>query len=213
MLLFLLAVMVEGDESGWLTSWWFWLATSPYWQPWRSLFIPGIHAYIFHFKHISSNLGDILSLCVKTSYSYLSASKTTNMPWQKEKTSGSKILYTHNIINRNDSMSLSLSHYHTVWTYRLPSILVKKLQRSVVMLRTTNCCVTAEKLHKRKQNLYLLYIYESCSHLILLQLPFNTLLDLHYSSDDTQPHSIIVNYFVSHKCFTCLVITKKAWSH
>ena len=35
----------------------------------------------------------------------------------------------------------------------------------------------------------------------------------HYSSDDTQPHSIIVNYFVSHKCFTCLIISRKAWSH
>ena len=158
MLLFLLAVMAEGDESGWLTSWWFWLATSPYWQPWRSLFIPGIHAYIFSTSNTSVLIWEILSLCGKTSYSYLSASKTTNTPWQKEKTSGSKILYTHNIINRNDSMSLSLSHYHTVWTYRLPSILVKKLQRSVVMFRTTNCCVTAEKLHKRKQNLYLLYI-------------------------------------------------------
>ena len=167
----------------------------------------------FSTSNTSVLIWEILSLCGKTSYSYLSASKTTNTPWQKEKTSGSKILYTHNIINRNDSMSLSLSHYHTVWTYRLPSILVKKLQRSVVMLRTTNCCVTAEKLHKRKQNLYLLYIYESCSHLILLQLSFNTLLDLYYYSDDTQPHSIIVNYFVSHKCFTCLIILRKAWSH
>lgn len=147
----------------------------------------------FSTSNTSVLIWEILSLCGKTSYSYLSASKTTNTPWQKEKTSGSKILYTHNIINRNNSMSLSLSHYHTVWTYRLPSILVKKLQRSVVMLRTTNCCVTAEKLHKRKQNLYLLYIYESCSHLILLQLPFNTLLDLHYSSDDTHPHSIIIS--------------------
>ena len=94
---------------------------------------------------------EILPLCGKTSH--LSASKTTNTPWQKEKTSGRKILYTHNVINRNDSMGLSLSHYHTVWTYRLPSILVKKLQRSVVMLRTTNGCVTAEKLHKRKPSL------------------------------------------------------------
>ena len=158
MLLFLLAVMAEGDESGWLTSWWFWLATSPYWQPWRSLYSSRAYMPTFSTSNTSALIWEILSLCGKTSYSYLSASKTTNTPWQKEKTSGSKILYTHNIINRNDSMSLSLSHYHTVWTYRLPSILVKKLQRSVVMLRTTNCCVTAEKLHKRKQNLYLLYI-------------------------------------------------------
>ena len=107
----------------------------------------------FSTSNTSVLIWEVLSLCGKTSYSYLSASKKTNTPWQKEKTSGSKILYTHNIINRNDSMSLSLSHYHTVWTYRLPSILVKKLQRSVVMLRTTNCCVTAEKLHKRKPSL------------------------------------------------------------
>ena len=66
-------------------------------------------------------------------------------------------------------MGLSLSHYHTVWTYRLPSILVKKLQRSVVMLRTTNSCVTAEKLHKRQPSWsYCIYLW------VLQQFDFAT---------------------------------------
>ena len=72
---FLLAIMVEGDESGWLTSWWFWPATGPYWQPGLEIlkFIQATHAYIFHFKHISSNSGDsiplwqnILSKCLQS---------------------------------------------------------------------------------------------------------------------------------------------------
>ena len=80
-LLFLSAVMVEGDESGWLTTfsggfgWLLALIDSPG-DPYS--FRP--HMPTFSTSNTSVLIREILSLCGKTSYSYLSASKATNTP-------------------------------------------------------------------------------------------------------------------------------------